>query len=205
MTEPSVSTEILLQEWREARSSIGRFDEYLLNLRKYGFTLATILIGADAYLSMSTELHPGAKAGAAIAVMMLIVALFLLDHHVKTLQRIALSRAVEIEAQLEMGLSKLRQAATRDWQVTHGGTPTYVLFLFVTGILGITSVLTTALPEEPLFSGLDKWVSLVLVACVCLVSCVLTAAYDWWAKKRLTDVPLRVRQIFRVRKRDKQT
>ena len=111
-----------------------------------------------------------------------------------------------------MGLSKLRQAATRDWQVTHGGTPTYVLFLFVTGILGITSVLTTALPElttalpeEPLFSGLDKWVSLVLVACVCLVSCVLTAAYDWWIKKRLTDVPLRVRQIFRVRKRDKQT
>ncbi len=187
---------------------IGRFDEYLLNLRKYGFTLATILIGADAYLSMSTELHPGAKAGAAIVVMMLIVALFLLDHHVKTLQRIALSRAVEIEARLEMGLSKLRQAATRDWQVTHGGTPTYVLFLFVTGILGITSVLTTlttALPGEPLFSGLAKWGSLVIVACVCIVSCVLTAAYDRWAKKRLVDVPLRVRQIFGVRKRDKQT
>ena len=45
MVEPSASREFLLEEWKEARSSVGRFDEYLLNRRRYGFTLATILIG----------------------------------------------------------------------------------------------------------------------------------------------------------------
>lgn len=44
MARPSASQEILIEEWKEARRSIGRFDEYLLNLRRYGFTLATILI-----------------------------------------------------------------------------------------------------------------------------------------------------------------
>lgn len=65
MAEPSASQEILLEEWKEGRRSVGRFDEYLLTLRRYGFTLATILIGADAYLSMTEGVSPLAKAGAA--------------------------------------------------------------------------------------------------------------------------------------------
>ncbi len=32
MVRPSASQEILLEEWKEAGSSIGRFDEYLPNL-----------------------------------------------------------------------------------------------------------------------------------------------------------------------------
>ena len=63
----------------------------------YGFTLATILIGADAYLSIQEDVLPWAKAGAAVAVMLLIFALFLLDQHVKLLQETALRRAVELE------------------------------------------------------------------------------------------------------------
>jgi len=130
MVRPSASQEILLEEWREARRSVGRFDEALLNLRRYGFTLATILIGADAYLSMTEDVSPWAKAGAAAAIMLLIFALFLLDHHVKTLQNIALCRAAELEKQLglvlestgegskdvaDKSLSELRQDVTGSW------------------------------------------------------------------------------------------
>ena len=100
MAEPSASQEILLEEWKEARRSVGQFDEYLLNLRRYGFTLATILIGADAYLSITEGVSLLAKAGAAAAVMLLIFALFLLDQHVKALQRAALSLATNLERQV---------------------------------------------------------------------------------------------------------
>ena len=193
---PSASQEILLEEWREARSSIGRFDEYLLNLRRYGFTLGTMLIGADAYLSITQEVLPWAKAGAAAAVMLLIFALFLLDHHVKTLQNIALRRAAELEKGLGMvtesssegskevsdkSLSELRQDVTGSWQMTHGGTPIYFLFLVVTGGVGIAAVFAS--PEELRIMG-----PLVTVAFVCLVLCGVTPFYNWWATRKMKNL-----------------
>ena len=198
MVRPSTSQEILLEEWREARSSIGHFDEYLLNLRRYGFTLATILIGADAYLSMTDGVSPWAKAGASAAVMLLISALFLLDQHVKALQRAALSRAVKLERQLGMGaqnaheqlqdtasrtLSELQQDVANSRQVTHGGTPIYFLFLIVTGGLGSVAVLTTKNGWDP-----NKWGSLVAVALICLFLCVGSFLYNWRVRNALANI-----------------
>ena len=190
MVRPSASQEILLEEWKEARSSVGRFDEYLLNLRRYGFTLATILIGADAYLSITQGVHPWGKAGAAAAIMLLIFALFLLDHHVKTLQSIALYRAAELEKLLGLvpestgegsadvahqSLSGLRQGVAHSWQMTHGGTPIYFLFLAVTGGLGSTLVFPVLGP-------------LIAVALVCIVLCGVIPAYDRWATGKTEDL-----------------
>ena len=218
MVRPSASQEILLEEWREARHSIGRFDEYLLNLRRYGFTLATILIGADAYLSMTVTESLGAKAGAAVVVMLLIFALFLLDHHVKTLQSIALYRAAELEKLLGLvpestgegsadvarqSLSGLRQSAAHSWQMTHGGTPIYFLFLAVTGGLGSIVVFPVLGP-------------LIAVAFVCIALCGVIPAYDRWATGKMEDL-LTQKGIRRqlagaftrlgqtLRKKDKQT
>lgn len=197
MVRPSASEDILLEEWREARRSVGRFDEYLLNLRRYGFTLATILIGADAYLSITQDVLPWAKAGAAAAVMLLIFALFLLDHHVKTLQSTALCRAAALEKLLGLvpknpgkgrtdatyqSLSELCQDVTRSWQMTHGGTPIYFLFLVVTGAVGSTAVLTTRLGESVSVGPL------VTVTFVCLVLCGVTPVYNWWATRKMEDI-----------------
>ena len=185
MVGASADQKILLEEWREARRSIGRFDEYLLNLRRYGFTLGTILIGADAYLSISQDVLPWAKAGAAAAVMLLIFALFLLDHHVKTLQWTALRRATELEKELGLGsksLSELRQDATNSWQMTHGGTPIYFLFLVVTGGVGITAVLTMR-PDEVVSLG-----PLLAVVLVCVTLCGVTPFYNWWATRKMEDL-----------------
>ena len=61
MAELPTSDQVLLEEWKEARSFIGQSDEYLLNLRRYGFALATILIGTDACLSTSMNIRRGQK------------------------------------------------------------------------------------------------------------------------------------------------
>lgn len=223
MAEPSASQEILLEAWKEARKSVGRFDEYLLNLRRYGFTLATILIGADAYLSMTEGVSPLAKAGAAAAVMLLIFALFLLDQHVKALQRTALSLATNLERQLGMGaqsagegstdgahksLSELQQEVANSRQVTHGGTPIYFLFLIVTGGLGSVAVLTTKNVGAP-----DKWGSLVAVTLICLFLCAGSLLYNWRVRNALSDIlggPRQLGDAFtrlaqRLRKKEKQT
>jgi len=201
MVKPSAESEILIQEWKEARSSIARFDEYLLNLRRYGFTLATILIGADAYLSITEELLAWAKAGAAVAVMLLILALFLLDQHVQALQDTAVHRAVELERLLglvpkstgegsedlsQQSLSKLRQEAAR----TVSGTPIYWFFLSITGGIGSTAVLTRPL-GAPVSSG-----PLVAVAAVCIVLLVMTPAYNWWVNRKIQGL-LTPREIER--------
>ncbi len=195
MGKLSASQEILLEEWKEARRSVGRFDEYLLNLRRYGFTLTTILIGADAYLSITEEVLAWAKAGAAAAVMLLIFALFLLDHHVKTLQSIALYRAAELEKLLglvpestgegskdvaQRSLSELRQGVAHSWQMTHGGTPIYFLFLAVTGGLG--SIVVTMDTEK------SFWGPLIAVVLVCIVLCGVIPAYDRWATGKMEDL-----------------
>ncbi len=190
MAESSAGQGFLLEEWKEARISIGRFDEYLLNLRRYGFTLATILIGADAYLSITQEVLAWGKAGAAVAIMLLIFALFLLDHHVKTLQSVALHRAAELEKLLGLvpgstgegstdvthqSLSGLRQGVAHSWQMTHGGTPIYFLFLAVTGGLGSTVVFPVLGP-------------LIAVAFVCIVLCGVIPVYDRWATGKMEDL-----------------
>ena len=194
MAEPSASREISLEEWKEARISIRRFDEHLLNLRRYGFTLAPIMIGADAYLSTSMDIPPWAKAGATIAVMMLIFALFLLDEHVKTLQRTVLDRATKLEEQLGMSLSISRQHVAHDWQVRHSGTRTYVFFLLAAGIVGSMSVLTTDL-QVSVSVALHKWLPLGVITMWCLVLCVLTPIYDWWARRAIRDLLRPVRAV----------
>jgi len=223
MAESSPGQGFLLEEWKEARSSTRRFDEYLLNLRRYGFTLATILIAADAYLSMTEGVSPLAKAGAAVAVMLLIFALFLLDQHVKALQGAALNIATNLERQLRMGaqsagegstdsthksLSELQQEVANSRQVTHGGTPIYFLFLIVTGSLGSVAVLTTKN-----VGALDKWGSLVAVALICLFLCAGSLLYNWRVRNALSDIlggPKQLTGAFTrlgrtLRKKDRQT
>jgi len=214
MAKSSTGQGFLLEEWKEARSSIRRFDEYLLNLRRYGFTLATILIGADAYLSIQEAVLPWAKAGAAAAVMLLIFALFLLDQFVNQLQEVALCRAVQLEKQLEQdskskSLSELRQNVANSWQATYGGVLVYVSFLLVTGGIGITAVLTTTPGEQV------SWGPLILIVSVFLILQFWISVY-WPMTRRVAYLltPDRVKKpvagVFtqleqRLQEKDKQT
>lgn len=64
-----------LDEWKEARSVIARFDNNLHDLRNYRFTFVTGLLAANGLLSQGgTSVVPaGVKAGVLVATMGLIV------------------------------------------------------------------------------------------------------------------------------------
>lgn len=177
----SEAIDFKLEEWKEARDSVKKFDGYLIDLRKYGFSLATILLGADAFLSFNSEIPmlPWTKAVVAIVVMILILALFILDNHVRILLESALGRAVRLEGRLrparkssrssrdngDWTLSQLRQQVINRWEFTKGGKYTYFLFHFATGLVGIVSICvargTAPLELLPLLTLIVTWVSML--------------------------------------------
>jgi SAM-dependent methyltransferase len=165
---------------------IGRFDEYLLNLRRYGFTLATIMIGADAYFVGSDDMPSWVKAGAVIVVMMLIFALFLLDEHIKILQGAAVERASKIESNLGLNLSVSLQRTNKARVVRHSGTLTYLFFLAAACTIGTVSVITTTLQEGE-SSVIYCYIPLASVIVVFLALFVLTPYYDWSTRRVVGD------------------
>jgi ketosteroid isomerase-like protein len=93
----------LLEEWKECRSSIGRFDTILVDLRKYGFTLITGLLTASAFWFTSAGSTQGALARAQISLVLdvLIFALFIIDRANEIFLRATVQRAKNIERRLE--------------------------------------------------------------------------------------------------------
>lgn len=195
MTDSRNEEDLLFQEWKEARSIIARFDEHLVNLRKYGFTLATLLLTADAYITMAGVLSvkPLAIFAAAIVVIVLIFALFLLDQHIRTLQLAATDRAVDIEGKLKLKLTISLRSVAKKWQTTHGGTPVYVIFLFVTGFFGIMALYqyqlgqlgSEASGEWSVSSWKAAWgmVEFKFMVGLCFFFCILTPLYGWFTKR----------------------
>jgi hypothetical protein len=89
-----VSAPPLLDEWKECRNTIGRLDTILADNRKYGFPLVTLLLSANAVIPTTSLL---ARIAVAIAVMILIVVLFIIDRYYWILMRAAVVRAVQLE------------------------------------------------------------------------------------------------------------
>jgi hypothetical protein len=92
-----------LSEWQECRKTIGRLDTTIADLRKYGFSLVTILITASNFLG-SAKLEEEGKVSVAIALMVLIAALFAVDRYYTLLLNGAVERALDIEGpELDFG------------------------------------------------------------------------------------------------------
>src|SRR5215831_12843713 len=97
-----------LDEWKECRAVIGRLDATLADLRKYSFSLVTILITAAAFVSLfSSQNPPGSsqnlpsapKAAVIIVLLVLTTAPFLVDRYYSLLQSGAVERTLDIERQ----------------------------------------------------------------------------------------------------------
>ena len=92
---------VLMSEWSECRKSIERFDTTIVDLRKYGFTLVTLLITAEAYFFTSGEaMSFQSRAAASFVIMVLILALYIIDRCQENFLRGAVARACEIEQEL---------------------------------------------------------------------------------------------------------
>ena len=79
-----------LTEWKECRATIGRLDATSADLRKFGFSLVTILITADSF-------QGGRTMSVSIAIMTLIAALFAVDRYYTVLLNAAVERALDLE------------------------------------------------------------------------------------------------------------
>jgi membrane protein YdbS with pleckstrin-like domain len=88
-------------EWAECRTTIGRMDTALEDLRKYGFTLVTGLLTASGLVGSATSSTTASQLvpAASLVVMVLVLGLFAVDMYYQVLQRGAVTRAIELERQ----------------------------------------------------------------------------------------------------------
>jgi hypothetical protein len=123
------------EEWKECRSSIGRFDQSLVDIRKFAFSLITGLLTASAFFASSSGLPPIGRELIALAMMLLILGLFTIDRYLEILILSAVKRAQELESELSLELTsairrETERAGTDTWGIT-----LYSLFVFASALL----------------------------------------------------------------------
>jgi hypothetical protein len=98
--------DLRLQDWKECRTTAGRLDTILVDLRKVGFSIITGLLTASAFLNFlgvptKSGSDPGTDVSAVvfITVMVLVAALFSADTYYQVLLSGAVERAMDLEAQ----------------------------------------------------------------------------------------------------------
>jgi hypothetical protein len=84
-----------LEEWKECRSTIARLDGILADLRKYSFSLVTVLITATGFFI--TKADQISLPAVSIGIMVLITALFAVDRYYTLLLNGAVERALNLE------------------------------------------------------------------------------------------------------------
>lgn len=99
----------LQKEWAEARAVVDRLDGTLVDLRKYGFGLASGLLTANGVifgLASGGHVSPDV-VGVAVAITMLLAAvLFVVDQYYHMIQWGATNRATALESALNLSLSR---------------------------------------------------------------------------------------------------
>ena len=117
------------QEWAECRTTIGRFDGIIADLRKYGFSLVTLLLTASALITSGNVVAD--RVASSSVVIVLIVVLFTMDRYWWGLLRVAVERAGQLEDILGMQLSKSLGEIARKTHNTRAATLAYMAFVVV--------------------------------------------------------------------------
>ncbi len=131
---------IHFQEWKECRSSIGRFDKSIAELRKYGFSIITLLIGAQgliyAKLIDQDKLNNGVLIGIYLTIMLLIFGLYRLDRMYHIFVKGAVNRSKFLEENfLDVNLSTEISAITEKCETARWGDFFYILFCIANYVL----------------------------------------------------------------------
>jgi hypothetical protein len=129
-----------VQEWQECRVTAGRFDGYLEDTRKYGFTLVTLLLAANAVV-----VPAAVRPAAAIMVLALLLALFMIDNFYWVMLKAAVKRAIALEGAGQIS-SVLKKRAT-DSHVTELVLAFYGLFVLIAGGVPIITILASDSPR----------------------------------------------------------
>jgi hypothetical protein len=146
----------LTDEWASCRNAVGEFDKSLLDLRRFGFTLVTILLGADGFLSAKTPMIAIGIVGIFAALLILIVGLFQQDRMQEVFIRSAVIRAMELEEKLGSGLSFQISYWSERVRTGTWGTVLYYFFCAADFGLAIAALLTPQNPDAGSVSFVDN-------------------------------------------------
>ena len=120
------------EEYDQCRSEITKFDNVLVDLRKYGFTLLTGITTAGSFLGFSAPAR-NIQFGVIVVTMVLVTVLYWLDIYYQTLIAGALVRSNILEMYLNRGLSLTISEFYNKAKL--GGILHFLYIGFLTGLL----------------------------------------------------------------------
>ena len=121
-----------LDEWKECRTSIDRFDKLIVDVRKYGFTLITGLLTASAFAFVkldSVSVPDAARVGVSLVLMVLVLGLFTVDRYLEIFLRSAVTRARALETALDFRLTRMISNVAEGAETSTWATWLYTFFM----------------------------------------------------------------------------
>ena len=139
----SLDNDIAFQEWKTCRETLRELDKILVDLRKYGFGLITILLSADGFLFTQTAISDVTVFGIFVALIVLIAGLFRFDRVHEVFIRAAVLRAMKLEKAMSPPMAMTWEIACWSNKLRTGtwGHYLYVLFCFAAYALAIAGLL----------------------------------------------------------------
>lgn len=170
-------------EWKECRSSIARFDKVIVDLRKYGFTLITGLLTADAILFVKIpDLSPVDKAAVSFVTMILVSALFFVDRYQGILLRSAVKRTEDIESELNLKLTTKISTITRRSNTDEWGTALYIFFIVASAIPTFAAAVKFYLADITV-----NWCLIIIMSSVAFVFSLAIWKYHCFTKRKFEE------------------
>jgi hypothetical protein len=158
-----------LDEWTECRTTIGRCDNTLADIRKYGFTLVTLLLTANALITPKDVLVDHVAASS--VVITLVVVLFVMDRYWWALLKGATRRASQLEPDLNIKITG--QLTEASHEVHNTSIATLVYFIFVGLACGVA--LVTLVPA-------GAWLGTGIMLCIgALALGIIFGLHRWFA------------------------
>lgn len=160
-----------LNEWSTARDVLDKFDERVHDLRKYGFSFVTALIGAEALLKPENLSNP-IKLTVIWVTLGLIIALRLFEQYYQNFQEAAATRAGILEKRLNLELTDTISHTYADRKMWRYRDWMYGAFAFLVGIFGASLL----------------WPNIIFAA-FSIVSSFIAVIIVWFIGKRIEFKP----------------
>ncbi|MDD1730411.1 MAG: hypothetical protein LUQ50_15255 [Methanospirillum sp.] len=130
-----------LDEWKEIRTIIGRYEGNLLQIRTYGFAfLAALFTVNSLQILVTTISNEYVRFGLIVLTIVFIVALWLLDLDYRKLEEAAIIRARILETMLNIEITDTITGKYERHKLYDYEKLVYSSFIIIAGILGIIIV-----------------------------------------------------------------